>query len=283
MLEQYRTGGLSKTRIILPPGHDTASAVVAVPFEGGDEAFISSGTWSLVGIVLDKPLITEATRRANLTNEGGYTGDIRLLNNVMGLWLIQCCRRQWLSEGHDVDYASLVEAASLEPALTSVINPNAVDFLAPGDTPSRIREYCQRNGIEVPKTIPAMTRCIIDSLALSYRNSLEEIQTATGRTLTRIHVVGGGVNNTLLQQATADATGLPVRCGAAEATALGNAGTQLVALGALSGLEEIRQVIKSSFSSRTFEPRPDSRWDQAAEEFAKLVKIDLARRGLAFK
>lgn len=278
--EQYRTAGLAKTRVILPAGHDTASAVVAVPFENQDEAFISSGTWSLVGVERDTPLITDGTRNANLSNEGGYDGGIRLLNNVMGLWLLQSCRKQWLAEGHSVDYAGLVEAARHEPALVSVINPNAVDFLAPGDTPGRIRDYCRRNGITVPDSIPAMTRCILDSLALSYRHSLNEIADATGRTLRAIHVVGGGVNNTLLQQATADATGIPVRCGSSEATALGNAGTQLVALGELSGLEEIRSAIKNGLVERVYEPRADTRWDHGAEDFTKLVHLDMTRRGI---
>jgi rhamnulokinase len=277
---QFRTGGLSRTRVILPPGHDTASAVVAVPFEGADEAFISSGTWSLVGVICGRPMITAATQRANLTNEGGYQGDIRLLNNVMGLWLLQCCRRQWASEGHDVDYGTLAEAAGREPGLVSIINPNAVDFLAPGDTPQRIRDYCRRNGITVPESMGAMARCIVDSLALSYRHSLTEIAAATGRRLTAVNVVGGGVNNSLLQQATADATGLPVRCGAVEATALGNAGTQFVALGEMTGVEDIRTVIKRSFGRRVYEPQSDPRWDEAAAVFDKLVRIDLGRRGL---
>ena len=277
---QHRTLGLSGTRVILPPGHDTASAVVAVPFQNPDEAFISSGTWSLVGVVRATPLITDATRRANLTNEGGYEGDIRLLNNVMGLWLIQCCRRQWISEGHSVDYADLVESAMHEPALVSVINPNAVEFLAPGDTPKRIRDYCHRNGIAVPMGIPAMTRCIIDSLALSYRHSLMEIETATGISLSTLHVVGGGVNNPVLQQATADATGLTVRCGSTEATALGNAGTQLVALGELSGLEDIRAAVKNSVEEKIYEPRSEARWTDAAGNFTKLVHCDMARRGI---
>ncbi len=280
LLPQYRTGGLANARVTLPPGHDTASAVVAIPFEGPDEAFISSGTWSLVGVVREQPMITEATQRANLTNEGGYAGDVRLLSNVMGLWLLQCCRRQWASEGFEVDYASLADAARREPALTTIINPNAVDFLAPGDMPERIREYCRRNGLHVPESMAAMARCIVDSLALSYRHSLSEIAAATGRRITAINVVGGGVNNALLQQATADATGLLVRCGAAEATALGNAGTQFIALGEMSDVDEVRRVIAADFAGQSYEPRGDPRWDEAATGFERLVRIDLARRGL---
>jgi rhamnulokinase len=179
-----------------------------------------------------------------------------------------------------VDYGTLAEAAGREPGLVSIINPNAVDFLAPGDTPQRIRDYCRRNGITVPESMGAMARCIVDSLALSYRHSLTEIAAATGRRLTAVNVVGGGVNNSLLQQATADATGLPVRCGAVEATALGNAGTQFVALGEMTGVEDIRTVIKRSFGRRVYEPQSDPRWDEAAAVFDKLVRIDLGRRGL---
>lgn len=280
LLPEYRTGGLAQARVTLPAGHDTASAVAAIPFGGPDEAFISSGTWSLVGVVREDPLISEASRRANLTNEGGYAGDIRLLNNVMGLWLLQTCRRQWAADGHDIGYAELAEAASREPGLVTVINPNAVDFLAPGDMPGRIEEYCRRNNLAVPATIPAMARCIVDSLALSYRHSLERTAAATGRPITAINVVGGGVNNALLQQATADATSLPVRCGAAEATALGNAGIQFIALGEISGLDELRSIIGAGFAGTTYEPRPDPRWDEAAAGFEKLHDIDLARRGL---
>ena len=281
LLPEYRSGGLAKTRVTLPPGHDTASAVAAIPFRGPNEAFISSGTWSLVGAVVERPLINEATRIANLTNEGGYLGDIRLLNNVMGLWILQSCRRQWAAEGTDLDYATLAQLAAAERPLRTIINPNAVDFLAPGDMPARIREYCIRNNLHVPESIPAMARCIIDSLALGYRNSLFQISAVTGQPITTINVVGGGINNALLQQATADATGIPVRCGAVEATALGNAGTQLIALGEIANLSELRDVVSSNFEGQTYDPHPDPRWEEAAADFDRLHILDLARRGLS--
>ncbi|WP_051441546.1 rhamnulokinase, partial [Arthrobacter sp. H14] len=273
------SGMLSNMRVILPPGHDTASAVVAVPFEGPHEAYISSGTWSLVGVMAKKPYITEASQQANLTNEGGYRGDIRLLRNVMGLWIVQACRKQWAAEGQDLTYTEIAAMTKSETPLRSVINPDALDFLAPGDMPAKIRQYCARNGIPVPQTIGQTARCVVDSLALSYRLILEDVAAVNGCAPTAINVVGGGSNHKLLQQATADATGLSVRCGSVEATALGNATSQLIALGEFTDAD-IPDLLHSSTNVRTYLPAPGADWDNAAGKLRSLITIDLHRRGL---
>lgn len=263
LLPELATGALSGTRVILPPGHDTASAVVAVPYVDPGAMFLSSGTWSLIGVEIDRALVDERTRAANLTNEGGYAGSIRLLRNVMGLWLLQECRRQWAREGADHSYPELSALAAAEPGLIAIVNPDDEAFLAPGDMPARIREYCARTGQPVPQSVGQVCRCVIDSLALGYRLVVDDIEAVLGRRPPSISIVGGGANHALLAQLTADATGLPVHCGPTEATALGNAAVQLAALGELSGPDEIRQVIATGAEIRSYPPHPDGRWDQA--------------------
>ncbi|WP_037075463.1 rhamnulokinase [Pseudonocardia spinosispora] len=257
-------GALRGSRVIVPPAHDTASAVVAVPFREPGSVFISSGTWSLVGVETDRAWVGPAARAANLTNEGGYGGTIRLLRNVMGLWLLQECRRQWAAEGHDLSYGQIAELAEAQPGLVSVVNPDAHEFLAPGDMPERVRQHCARNGMPVPSTIGALARCVIDSLALSYRLVIESITEVTGTAPRSVHIVGGGSQHTLLCQLTADATGLPVHGGPVEATAMGNAAVQLAALGELSGLADIRAAIAASTQVTEYTPRPGRDWASAA-------------------
>ncbi len=267
---ELAVGALSGTRVILPPGHDTASAVVAVPFQDPEALFISSGTWSLVGVEVGQAIVNDTSRRMNLTNEGGYDGTIRLLRNVMGLWILQECRRQWASEDKDIGYPELAQMAAAEPGLLSLIDPDAPEFLPPGDMPSRIRQYCARTGSPVPQSIGAVARCVIDSLALGYRAVADDIADLTGRRRPSISIVGGGAQHELLAQLTADATGLVVHCGPAEATALGNAAVQLVALGELEGVQQIRQVIAAGTDITSYQPRDDSRWDEAAARLAEL-------------
>lgn len=268
------TGALADARVIVPAGHDTASAVVAVPYVDPGAMFISSGTWSLAGVEVDKAVVTEATRAANLTNEGGYRGSIRLLRNVMGLWILQECRRQWQREGMELSYPELAAQAAAAPGLVSIIDPDDHRFLPLGDMPLRIRDYCAQTGQPVPQSVGEVARCIVDSLALGYRSVLEDITAATGDRPPSISVVGGGVNNVLLSQLTADAAGVPVHCGPAEATALGNAAVQLVALGELDGPEQIRQVIAAGNEITSYTPRSDARWDEAAHRLRDLRAID---------
>jgi rhamnulokinase len=273
-------GPLAGTRVITPAGHDTASAVVATPFPEPGALFISSGTWSLVGVEVPRPVVTPESRAANLTNEGGYADTTRLLRNVMGLWLLQECRRAWAGRGMELSYAELTELAGREPALRSFVNPNAREFLGRGDMPARVQAYCHRSGQPVPETPAAIARCVVDSLALSYRTTAEDIAAVTGTAPQAVCVTGGGARNGLLAQATADATGLPVLCGPVEATSLGNAATQLVALGELGGIADIRALVARTTDLRTWSPRPDPRWEQAAARLRDMSQDDDRQRGL---
>ncbi|MDF2444099.1 MAG: rhamnulokinase [Subtercola sp.] len=277
---ELAVAGLSKSRVILPSAHDTSSAVLSIPNAGADTLFISSGTWSLVGVVLDEPIVTRESRLLNLTNEGGYDGSVRFLRNVMGLWVLQECRRQWQREGIDVDYERLVELADAATPLVTVIDLNATEFLAPGDMPARIRAYCASRSLVVPASMGEIARAIFDSLALSYRLVMEDIEQLTGIPITSVAVVGGGGLNALLQQATASATGRPVVCWAKEATALGNAAAQLRSLGELDSVEQIWEVAAASTTTRSFQPQPSSRWDDAAHRLRNLERAESARRGL---
>jgi rhamnulokinase len=267
-------GALRDCRVIVPAAHDTASAVVAAPLGGPGSIFISSGTWSLVGVETDRAWVNGAARAANLTNEGGYAGTIRLLCNVMGLWLLQECRRQWARDGRDISYPRLAELAGAEPGLVSLVNPDATEFLAPGDMPRRIRDYCYRTGQPVPASVGAVARCVVDSLALSYRRVIGSVTAVTGRPAPSVHIVGGGSSHTLLSQLTADATGLPVYCGPGEATALGNAAVQLAALGELGGLADIRAVVAASLAPVEYLPRPGADWASASARLAALSRAD---------
>lgn len=268
---------LRGTRVILPPAHDTASAVVATPLDSPRSMYISSGTWSLVGVERADPVINEVTRRANLTNEGGYDNTVRLLRNVMGLWILQECRRQWARDGHDLSYAAIAARAESEPGLVSIINPDATVFLGPGDMPSRIRAYCEAAGTPVPQSIGTVARCVIDSLALSYRGVRDNLTEVTGEAPPSVSIVGGGSSHGLLSQLTADATDRPVRCGPVEATALGNAATQLVALGELGGLDDIRRVVAATTELTEYLPRAELDWDSAAATLAELTARDADR------
>ena len=274
LLPDLARGRLGGARVIVPPGHDTASAVVGVPLAEPGGLYISSGTWSLVGVETDKPVVTAESQRANLTNEGGYADTIRLLRNVMGLWILQECRRQWAREGLEFGYAELAELAGRSPGLVSIINPDDPRFLAPGDMPARVRAYCADHGLVVPQSIPEVVRCVVDSLALSYRAVIDYLEAATGRRPPSINVVGGGADNVLLSQLTADATGLPVYCGPTEGTALGNGAVQLASLGEFDGLADIRRAIADSTDVRQYSPRGGGAWAESQEVFGALVQRD---------
>lgn len=277
LLPELGRGALAGARVILPPGHDTASAVVATPFRDPGAVFISSGTWSLVGIETASAVINEDTRLANLTNEGGYRGSIRLLRNVMGLWILQQCRATWRAEGTDLDYQQIADLAAEQPSLRSLIDPDHPMFLAPGDMPSRIRRFCADTGQPVPDSVGEVARCVVDSLALGYRAVVDDLIAVTGRRPPSISVVGGGSRHALLAQLTADATGLPVYCGPIEATALGNAAVQLATLGELAGPDEIRAAIAAGTEIRSYQPRPGAEIADAAQRFANLRAAGVVR------
>jgi rhamnulokinase len=254
--------------------HDTASAVVAVPAENNEDfAYISSGTWSLVGLELPGPVITEEGLRANFTNEGGFGGMTRFLKNVMGLWLLQECRRTWARDGREYSYEELAHLAEAAPAAGVLVDPDHPAFLPPGDMPSRIRSFCEATGQERPEEPGAVTRCVLESLALKYRWVLEKAEEITGLEVGVVHVVGGGVRNELLCQLTADATHRPVRAGPVEATALGNLMVQAYARGYLASLEEIREAMRRSVGVRDYAPRGGGdRWQEAFEKLRDVME-----------
>ena len=249
-------------QVIAVGSHDTASAVVGVPADGPDFAYISCGTWSLVGVELDAPVLTEQSRRANFTNEGGVDGTIRYLRNVMGLWLLQECQRSW----NESDVSGLIRAAAELPALQAVFDVDKPEFLPPGDMPTRIASELDRSGQPVPATPAGFVRCIVDSLALAHRRAVRQAAELSGRAVDVVHVVGGGARNELLCQLTADACGLPVLAGPVEATALGNVLVQARATGTISGdLSALRAVLRETQEIQRYEPRGSAADWQALE------------------
>jgi rhamnulokinase len=265
---QTAVGATDHLQLVAVGSHDTASAVVGVPAADEHFAYISSGTWSLVGVELDHPVLTDAAREANFTNEGGVDGTIRFLRNVMGLWLVQESLRVWASDGGPVDLTELLaQAAELAP-LTSLVDPDDPSLLPPGDQPARIAALCARAGEPVPASGAETLRTILDSLALAYRRAVRTAAELSGRRVDVIHVVGGGANNALLCQLTADACGVPVLAGPVEAAAIGSALVQARALGALSGdLAQLRSVVRQSkeVTVTRYEPAGNER-DWAAAE-----------------
>jgi rhamnulokinase len=253
--------------------HDTGSAVVAVPARGDDFAYISSGTWSLVGVETPEPVVTQEAMEANFTNEGGFGGRTRLLKNVMGLWILQECRRQWAREGKDHSYEELAGLAEDAPPAGPLVDPDHPAFLSPGDMPSRIRSFCKETGQNPPEEPVSVARCVFESLALKYRYAIEQAQSLTGRSIGTVNVVGGGSQNSLLCQLTADASRLPVVAGPVEATAIGNVMVQAFAQGRVGSLEEIRAVVSDSFEASTYEPGGDPEaWSGLHERFSRLVE-----------
>jgi rhamnulokinase len=250
------TAGSAATRLTLVGSHDTASAVVGVPAAAADFAYIACGTWSLVGVELDRPVLTEESRQANFTNEGGVDDRIRYLRNVMGLWLLQESLRTWELEGHPEQMPGLLIAAGELPPGGPLIDPDDASFLPPGDMPARIAAACRRLDQPEPLTRPAVVRCIIDSLASAYGRAVRDAARLAGRSVNVVHLVGGGARNALLCQLTADECGLPVFAGPVEATALGNVLVQGRADGLVAGdLETLRALVRGTQQIRRYEPR----------------------------
>jgi rhamnulokinase len=257
---------LSDTAVIAPASHDTGSAVAAITAREGT-AFLSSGTWSLIGIELDSPVITPESLQMNFTNEGGVGGTIRLLKNVMGLWMVQCCRQSWTAKGHEFDYGKLMELAEAESPFSCLIDPDDDSFLRPHDMPVAIDQFCAKTHQAAPSSPGMYIRTILESLALKYRVVLKNIEQLTRQRIQQVRVIGGGSKNRLMNQLTADATGKTVLAGPAEATALGNAGIQILATGGASSLREVRAVIDRSFRTEVFEPSGTDVWERQAERF----------------
>jgi rhamnulokinase len=252
--------------------HDTGSAIASVPAGEGNWAYISSGTWSLMGVESQVPLVSDETLELNFTNEGGVDGTTRFLKNIMGLWLIQECKRKWDGE-MTLSWSDIVEMSKSVPPFVSLINPDHSTFLNPPDMPEAIREFCRRAGEPVPETPAAISRCIYDSLAMKYRYTLEQIEKVIREQVEKIHIIGGGANNRFLCQLTADATGLPVLAGPVEATAIGNILMQARGMGYVESLKEMRSIVSGSFSLVQYLPSGSINWDEPYKRFKDLITV----------
>jgi rhamnulokinase len=266
-----RLGRYQGIPVIAPVCHDTGSAVVAVPTTTPNYAYISSGTWSPVGMEVDEPIINDATYEANLTNEGGIGGTFRLLKNVMGLWLVQQCRATWAAMGKTYGYDDLTTLAVDAAPFRSLVDPDDPSFLLPGDMPARIRAFCQRTEQPVPESDGQVIRTVYESLALKYRAVLDRLIALTGRTVERVHIIGGGSQNGLLCQMTASAIGCPVVAGPVEATALGNAIVQYIALGELAGMAQAREFLSHATPLTVYEPQDGAAWTEGYRRFEALL------------
>ena len=253
--------GCGKIPVIAIGSHDTASAVLGVPGRGDKWAYLSSGTWSLMGVELPQAVVDDKSFEYEFTNEGGVENTIRLLKNIMGLWLVQECKRQWQRDGDDLSYGQITQMASDAEPFFGHIDCDCSDFLAPGDMPARINKHLSDTGQKPTNDKGQMVRLVLESLALKYRSVLTAIEGVTGRTADVLHIVGGGIKNELLCQFTADATGKKVVTGPIEATASGNILMQAKATGQVRSLDEARQIIRDSFELKDYEPQDVSKWD----------------------
>jgi rhamnulokinase len=263
--------GLTPVPVIAPATHDTGSAIAAVPASAASWAYISSGTWSLMGVELPQPLVNDQALAINFTNEGGVNQTVRLLKNIMGLWLVQECRRAWERAHQSYGYEELVRLAAEAPPFVSIINPDDDSFILPPSMPEAIAAYCRKTSQPAPASVGATVRCALESLALRYRWVLERLEELTGKRLEVIHVVGGGSQNELLCQLTADACNRPVLAGPVEATALGNLLVQAIGLKLLGSLADAREVVRRSFMVRTFEPQRPGDWAEPHGRFVKML------------
>jgi rhamnulokinase len=262
---------LKGVKMVAPGTHDTASAVAAVPAEGDDHAYLSSGTWSLMGVETAKPVINDLSYDLSFTNEGGVEGTVRLLKNICGLWLQQECRRIWTARGDARDFNALRAEAMKEKPFAALIDPDDASFAQPCDMPARIQAYCRAHGQKAPRSEGAIIRAILESLALKYRMVFDRLETLTGRRLGTLHIVGGGTQNLLLNQLAANAVGRRVVTGPVEATAAGNILMQMRAMGDLGSLAEGRELIRRSFKVNEYEPKDGDAWAEAYARFQKLV------------
>jgi rhamnulokinase len=264
-LRSVAAPALDGTTVVAPACHDTGSAFASVDATG-DTAFLSCGTWSLLGTEVSAPVITPLSRDLNFTNEGGVDDTFRLLKNIGGLWLLQGCRQAWERAGHAWSYDDLVRgAAENRHAFRAIVDPDDAAFLNPDDMVAAIDQYCRTTNQPVPEGPAGYTRAILESLAVKYRIVLDSLEEVSGRSFRTLHIVGGGSRNALLAQFTADATGRVVLAGPVEATALGNVAAQMVATGVAGSIRQARDVIARSFAFTRYEPRPASRWDEALE------------------
>ena len=264
--------GTESMQVIATCSHDTGAAVAAVPASGEDWAYLSSGTWSLMGVELPFPLISDAARAHNFTNEAGFGGTTRFLKNIIGLWLLQEARRDWARQSILLEYPALTLEAERSIPFRSLINPNDARFLKPGNMPGKIAAYCRETGQPAPDSPGQFARCIFESLALLYRRTLDELEKVTGRAIARVHIVGGGCQNSLLNRFAANATGRLVLAGPVEATAIGNVLLQATTLGHIDSLAALRETVRASFPITEYHPVDALEWDAAYDRFAALIQ-----------
>ena len=263
--------GVPAMEVIAVAGHDTQSAMAAIPAREEDFLFISCGTWGLFGTELPEPVISEMSKKFNITNEAGLEGKYAFLKNIIGLWLIQESRRQWIREGKEYGFGELETKAACTEPLKSLINPDAPEFVPSGDIPERIRQFCRKTGQPVPQYEGEIVCCIDQSLALAYRKAMDEIRACTGKQYPVIHLIGGGAQSGLLCQMTANACGLPVVAGPVEATVYGNTMAQFMALGELNGLAQARRALADTLHTVVYEPRDREIWEEAYERYREIL------------
>ncbi|MBO5462853.1 MAG: rhamnulokinase [Clostridia bacterium] len=264
--------GVPKADIISVASHDTQSAITAAPCENDDFAFISCGTWSLFGTEVKEPILNEASKKLNVTNEGGYDYTIAFLKNICGLWLIQESRRQWIREGKEYSYADLEKVALECEPFKCFIDPDAPEFAPMGNIPKRVQEYCEKTNQYVPQTVGEIMRCIYESLAMKYRYTFDGIKDCTGKDYDRIHVMGGGTKDKLLLSMTAQSCNVDVYGGPIEATALGNIAVQLMSSGAISDIKQARKIIADGENLKLYTPDNRDEWENAYSTFKKIIK-----------
>ncbi len=259
-------------KVIAVCGHDTQSALVAAPANNNDFAFLSSGTWSLLGTELDEPIINEKSLALNVTNEQGYAGKTSFLKNIIGLWLIQESRRQWIREGREYSFMELETLAKEAEPFKCFIDPDAPEFTPAGNIPKRIREYCEKSGQYVPQTVGEIMRCIYESLALKYKAAISELEECTGKKFETLYMIGGGTKDKFLSALTANSCGITVSSGPVEATAMGNVLIQLMAQGEVEDLSHAREIVKASEKISYFEPENTDEWEKAYEKYEKVIR-----------
>ena len=262
--------GAGAIPVLLPACHDTGSAIVAVPAENQDFVWISSGTWSIIGVETNQPVVNEKALEYNFTNEGGVFNTWRFSKNVMGLWLVQECRREWMRSGEEISFDALTQLAAESESFLSVIDPDFDEFLHPGDMPSRIQKFCTDTNQRVPQTKGEIVRVALESVALKYRLVLQRLEELTSKYLDPIHIIGGGTKNRLLNQFTADSTGRTVVTGPVEATAIGNILMQAIGMDDLGSLADAREIVRASFEPKRYEPKRTADWDAA---YARLQSV----------
>ena len=268
-----RLGEFHGIQVMAPACHDTGSAVAAVPCQGKNFGYISSGTWSLAGLEVEAAFINDEALKANVTNEGGVYGTYRLLKNLIGLWIVQQCRAAWKLQGESLSYDEVTEMARQAEPFRSLINPDDPVFLTPGDYLERIQTWCRAHKQPIPETKGALVRAVLESLAFKYRQVFDELISLTGRKIDTLHIMGGGSQNQLLNQFAANATGYPVLAGPVEATVLGNSLVQLITLGEIKNLAEGRQIVARIKGMKRYEPHDQLEWNEAYERFLDLQKL----------